>query len=283
MVQALGGTFREETRDKLQSLHDLVRENTERTTEMIQEHRSESANTNLLVAKLVDLVTDLTKKVKPVDSLTRNLGAVMSIVEADRGEKYDTPRLACVLPPWKFEKPEGGLSEREQSPQHWLERLQMWQEGDFKEGKNLFTKEKRVFLICAHTFRLVACGTNGQGYEVISSRKWVKKTIGTISVLVEITCAALGMAAASYAASTLAGELIAEGLDRGQEEVASGIKTQMERWLRQGGGSVEQQQGVSPTQSVGRVASGVTPPECALPSIGLGLTRCSDRGRPGQT
>lgn len=86
--------------------------------------------------------------------------------------ELDTPRFACVLLRWEFEQPEG-LSPDEQSPSNWIRRLKSWQAHDLTVGESNVAKEERLFLVCAHTFRLVPCGKNGQGYG-IRTHRWVR-------------------------------------------------------------------------------------------------------------
>lgn len=101
---------------------------------------------------------------------------LVAMLMAVRREGFDTPRQACVLPPWKFTEAHG-LSEDEQSPEVWLTRLKEWREDDFKEGKGFFKKKKRLFLVCALTHRLVPCGPNGQGYDIQHARTWFRRSI----------------------------------------------------------------------------------------------------------
>lgn len=101
------------------------------------------------------------------------LDFVVAMLMAMRRDGFDTPRQACILPPWKFAKVRG-LSEDEQAPEVWVKRLAEWREDDFKQGKGFFKKKKRLFLVCAHTHRLVPCGSNGQGYDVQLPRIWFR-------------------------------------------------------------------------------------------------------------
>lgn len=84
---------------------------------------------------------------------------------SQRAEKFDTPRLAFVLSPWDFDQ-DVGLSQREQDGATWLSKLEA---GVDKKG--WFKTNMRLFLVCAHTHRLVPCGPLGQGYSVQHVRK----------------------------------------------------------------------------------------------------------------
>lgn len=118
--------------------------------------------------------------------------------EASLAETFDTPRLACLLSPWLFENPLG-LSPAEQDPQSWTRRAQL----DSARNKDWLRKEMRLFLVCARTYRLVPCGLEGQGYLVMEARNWVKRHVGVVRVMVEITSVASGVGAAVRLISNL--------------------------------------------------------------------------------
>lgn len=175
------------------------------------------------VAKLPQLVGHLQHQLEQNQEDVRGwLGEVLeAIVDADAGamkqrefliamlmkvrsEGFDTPRQACVLPPWNFAQPHG-LSEHEQSPKVWKKLLEEWLEDDFKQGKGVIWKNKRLFLLCAHTHRLVPCGPNGQGYDIKQLRTWVRKSISATAFALQVVCSTLAaMAAAPVAAAPLA-------------------------------------------------------------------------------
>lgn len=110
------------------------------------------------------------------DGTMERLDFIVTMLMAVRSDPFDTPRHACILPPWHFSKA-CGLTEDEQMPEVWVRRLQEWQEDDFKEGKAFFKKKKRLFLVCAHTHRLVPCGPNGQGYDIQQTRTWFRMSV----------------------------------------------------------------------------------------------------------
>lgn len=125
---------------------------------------------------------------------------LVAMLMAVRREGYDTPRQACVLPPWSFAGAHG-LSDDEQLPDVWLTRLKEWREDDFKEGKGFFMKKIRLFLVCAHTHRLVPCGPNGQGYDIQQPRTWFRTSIGLATFALQVMCSTL----AAMAVAPLAG------------------------------------------------------------------------------
>lgn len=125
------------------------------------------------------------------DGVMGRLDFVVAMLVEGRREEFDTPRYACVLPPWGFANAHG-LSEDEQKPEVWVKRLEEWQEDDFKEGKGLFKKKKRLFLVCAHTHRLVPCGTNGQGYDIQQPRTWFKKAVSVAAFALQMMFVTLG-------------------------------------------------------------------------------------------
>eukprot|EP00752_Nemacystus_decipiens_P017045 g15262.t1 len=60
------------------------------------------------------------------DGVMGKLDFVVAMLMADRSEEYDTPRQACVLPPWKFAQA-SGLSEKEQMPEGYdIQRHRTW-------------------------------------------------------------------------------------------------------------------------------------------------------------
>lgn len=147
-----------------------------------------------------------------------------------RGEQVDIPRLACILPEWDFELSEG-LTKDEQSaegPKGWKTRLREWEKDGFRDGKKLFTKTKRLFLVCADSYRLVPCGSKGQGYKSCSLRTWAKWATRGASMMLEIFSATLGPMVAARLPSTILGGIAAHGLESAQEKIVSEIQSRME-------------------------------------------------------
>lgn len=127
------------------------------------------------------------------DGVMGRLDFVVAMLTAMRKKGSDIPRRACVLPPWKFAETHG-LSEEEQSPggeEGWVKRLDEWREDDFKEGKGLFKKKKRLFLVCAHTHRLVPCGSKGQGYNIDEPRTWFRMSVSVATFALQVLCTTL--------------------------------------------------------------------------------------------
>lgn len=124
------------------------------------------------------------------DGVMGSLDFIVAMLMAMRREGIDAPRHACVLPPWKFAE-DRGLSEDEQMRETWFKRLEEWQEDDFKGGKRFFMKKKRLFLVCAHTHRLVPCGPNGQGYDLQQPRTWFRMAANVVTFALQVTCAML--------------------------------------------------------------------------------------------
>ena len=124
------------------------------------------------------------------DGVMGKLDFLVAMLMAVRGEGFDTPRQACVLPPWKFAKAHG-LSEEEQSPEVWVKRLQEWLDDDCREGKGFFKKKKRLFLVCAQTRRLVPCGPTGQGYDIEQPRTWFRMSVSAAAFAIQVVCSTL--------------------------------------------------------------------------------------------
>lgn len=118
---------------------------------------------------------------------------VRTVMEETRKERYDTPRLACVLVPWSFSLSQG-LSPEEQDPANWTRRLL---DDGANKSRGWFKKKVQLFLVCADTHRLVPCGPEGHGYKIQQFRTWAKNTFGVLKVMVELTSIVLGASVAS--------------------------------------------------------------------------------------
>lgn len=149
------------------------------------------------------------------DGLMERIDFLIVMQMASRGEEIDTPRRACILPPWDFAKPCGGLSDDEQKPENWVKRLGEWQDDGFKKGKGVFTTDKRLFLVCAQTHRLVACGSAGHGYDLRHARKWVRVVTPVAKFALQVACSTLGamLAAPLSGMSAAAEEAVSAGME----------------------------------------------------------------------
>lgn len=78
------------------------------------------------------LMEDFKRQVDSESKLTRDL---KEMVMADRKKDVDFPSDVCVLPPWEFEKSDGGLTAAEQDPASWQKRRDDWQQSCKKDGK----------------------------------------------------------------------------------------------------------------------------------------------------
>lgn len=172
------------------------------------------------------------------------LDFVKDMAKALRADQFEAPRLACLLPPWGFERSRG-LSPTEQHPQTWKSRVQ---EGIKKKG--FFTKSMRLFLVCAKTYRLVPCGFHGQGYEIEELRDLVKRTFGVVRVIVEFTALTLGLVSAAGLMSNLV-EAIGITSDMLKSEDLVGLVTPYgELAYSKGQRTIEQRQALSPESAV---------------------------------
>lgn len=186
-----------------------------------------------------------------LQSLIWEVEAVRNMVNVQLEGKFDIPRLACILPPWEFEC-EQGLSEDEQSPKRWMHRLSEWEAHDFREGKGLFQKKSRLFMVCAQTHRLVPCGPNGHGYELCSLRKWASMATGAVTAVLEITCATFGAVLAARTTSTIFSQIVTTGAEMVQEGVGTRFPSQLKRYVEYGRARLAEQEGQpvsSPTVS----------------------------------
>lgn len=242
LMRAVRPTYERRTSDKLEELElEVLRMKEEQRLDGSEEARS--------------LLTEMFDKVVSRNGVSTGMETLTRIVKAMRADDFDTPRLACVLPPWEFKLSEG-LSEDEQSRDGWTGRLSKWQENDFKEGKGFFKKKARLFLVCAHTYRLVPCGTKGQGYEICSFRKWVTVAIEVVTVVLEIACATLGTMVAARIPSTVLGNIAGVGAEIVEEGIAPEFYSRCRRFLESSeAGPVEQRGEVTSNTTVSTVDS----------------------------
>lgn len=122
------------------------------------------------------------------DGVTKTLDVVVAMLMAVRGDAFDTPRQACVLP---GDYAPHGLTAELSSPKVWTQRLQEWIASDFKAGKGVWKKKMRLFLVCAHTHELVPCGHDGRGYDVQRFRRWVGVAVDVAKFALQVTCTLL--------------------------------------------------------------------------------------------
>lgn len=185
---------------------------------------------------------------------TRNLEMMEKIefletmIMAQQAEGFDIPRHCCILPPWAFDGIEG-LSPAEQNPLNWMQRLREWQQGS-KEGTGLFTMKTHLFLVCAHTFRLVPCGPKGQGYVIRQMRSWVRGTARLVSLALQMTCATLGALGAAELPSTVIGEAVGAALELTEEAALSELRKQAERMILSNDTPMDQERGVTSPRPV---------------------------------
>ncbi|CAM9180095.1 unnamed protein product, partial [Ectocarpus fasciculatus] len=130
------------------------------------------------------------------DGVMGKLDFLVVMMMAMRRDGFDTPRRACVLPPWVFAQGHG-LSDEEQAPDGWVKRLREWREDDFKQGKGVFKTKMRLFLVCAVTHRLVPCGPNGQGYDIQRPRTWFRMSVSVATFVLQVVSATLAAIAAA--------------------------------------------------------------------------------------
>ena len=161
-------------------LHQLVRDLQQQLGQQHQDVRRWLGGKDLPVTHGIDAD----------DGVIGKIDFLVAMLMAVRSEGFDTPRQACVLPPWKFAEAHG-LSEDEQTPEVWLRRLKEWIEDDCKAGKGYFKKKKRLFLLCAHTHRLVPCGPNGQGYDIEQPRTWFRMSVSAATFALQVVCSTL--------------------------------------------------------------------------------------------
>ncbi|CAM9686810.1 unnamed protein product [Ectocarpus fasciculatus] len=198
------------------------------------------------MARLAQLVTDLQQQLgQHHRDVRQQMGAVdkrlMDIIDADDGvmgrldflvvmmmamrrDGFDTPRRACVLPPWDFALGHG-LSDEEQAPECWVKRLGEWREDDFKQGKGVFKTKMRLFLVCAVTHRLVPCGPNGQGYDIQRPRTWFRMSVSVATFVLQVVCATLAAIAAAPLSG--AGALAEESFSAALGSMESTLEAQL--------------------------------------------------------
>ena len=167
------------------------------------------------------------------DGVMDKLDFIVDMLMAVRSEGFDTPRKACVLPPWKFTEAHG-LSEEEQKPEVWIKRFNEWREDDFKEGKGFLKKKKRLFLVCAQTHRLVPCGPNGQGYDIQQPRTWLRMSVSVATFALQVACSTLAAIAAAPVSG--AGAAAEAAVSAGMEKLGSTLEAQLAELTLDGDG-----------------------------------------------
>ncbi|CBJ29670.1 LRR-GTPase of the ROCO family, putative pseudogene [Ectocarpus siliculosus] len=200
-----------------------------------QQHQDVRERIGAVDTRLVDMID-------ADDGVMGRLDFLVVMMMAMRREGFDTPRRACVLPPWDLAQGRG-LSDEEQAPECWVKRLDQWREDDFKQGKGIFKKKLRLFLVCAATHRLVPCGPDGQGYDIQHPRTWFRMSVSVATFVLQVVCATLAAIAAAplsgagalaeetFSAalgsmeSMLEAQLAGQTLDDGGVDVAAGPQT----------------------------------------------------------
>ncbi|CAN0097652.1 unnamed protein product [Ectocarpus sp. 12 AP-2014] len=167
------------------------------------------------------------------DGVMGRLDFLVVMMMAMRRDGFDTPRRACVLPPWDFTQGHG-LSDEEQAPESWVKRLGEWGEDDFKQGKRVFRTKMRLFLVCAVTHRLVPCGPNGQGYDIQRPRTWFRMSVSVTSFVLQVVSATLAAIAAAPLSG--AGALAEETLSAALGSMESMLEAQLAGLTLDGGG-----------------------------------------------
>ncbi|CAM9593028.1 unnamed protein product [Ectocarpus sp. 13 AM-2016] len=182
-----------------------------------QQHQDIREQIEAVDTRLVDMID-------ADDGVMGRLDFLVVMMMAMRREGFDTPRRACVLPPWDFAQ-DHGLSDQEQAPDFWVKRLGQWQEDDFKQGKGVFKKKMRLFLVCAATHRLVPCGPDGQGYDIQHSRSWFRMSVSVATFVLQVVCATLAAMAAAPLSG--AGALAEETLSAAMGSMESMLEAQL--------------------------------------------------------
>lgn len=175
---------------------------------------------------LIDRVLD---SVEADNGVVSNAEILAHTLRDLRREEIDTPRLACILPAWSFQLPEG-LTPEEQDPSRWKKRLEEWRESEFKRGRATFTRKMRLFLLCAHTYRLVPCGSQGQGYEVRRSRRWLKRTSDVTQFMLQVASGTLRAMKAAGASSPVPPRLVNTGVESAMESMVTKLEARLTRF-----------------------------------------------------
>jgi len=202
--------------------------------ELLLEMRQIKSTIETLQLQQSTMSSEWSQKVNSVmESVVENyvMGPLDFLVEmmmAALRDKISAPRMACVLPPWKFAKSRG-LTEEEMAVERWTQRYIQWQDGYFKEGKGFLKTEMRLFLLCAHSKELVPCGHDGQGYRVVRSRKWVRYTTRLANVLFTLASAALP---GGPVAGAIANTIWTAAVDQAKEKTAVGGEAKLAREIR---------------------------------------------------
>ncbi|CAN0505917.1 unnamed protein product, partial [Laminaria digitata] len=123
-------------------------------------------------------------------------GEMKTILMAAQGDKVETPRQVCILPGHYAQE---GLTDSMRDPLVWKTKRAEFDQGDFEVEKTIFTKNLRLFLVCARTEQLVPCGHDGRGYEVRIIRDRARVVFKIAKGVVEVASATLAAVFAAQA------------------------------------------------------------------------------------
>ncbi|CAN0315441.1 unnamed protein product [Ectocarpus sp. 6 AP-2014] len=209
--------------DEMARLERLV---TDLQQQVGQQHQDVREQIGAVDTRLVDMID-------ADDGVMGRLDFLVVMMMAMRRDGFETPRRACVLPPWNFAQGHG-LSAEEQAPERWVKRLGQWREDDFNQGKGVFKKKMRLFLVCAATHRLVPCGPNGQGYDIQRPRTWFRMSVSVATFVLQVVCATLAAIAAAPLSG--AGALAQETFSTALGSMESMLEAQLARQTLDDGG-----------------------------------------------
>lgn len=188
--------------------------------------------------------TEIKEQRRMEDERQQTINFVVSMLQKIRAEGVDTPRLACVLAPWKFELDQG-LASWEQKPRFWMQHLKA---DNYKRRDSWFIDKSRLFLVCARTHKLVPCGPLGQGYKIHKPREWVRRAISIAKVMLQVTCATFGAIAAAPLGANLVDGVVGAAIDAANQETVSRLQAELEALDAHEDNSVVENLGASPNK-----------------------------------
>ena len=155
-----------------------------------------TAGTERLEAEVGRLAANMPGIMTGVKDAAETQGEIKTMLMAAQGDKVETPRQACIFPGHYAQE---GLTDSMRDPLVWKTKLAEFVQGDFEVEKTNFTKNLRLFLVCARTEQLVPCGHDGKGYEVRIIRERARVAFYVAKAVVEVASATLAAVFAAQA------------------------------------------------------------------------------------
>ncbi|CAN0590663.1 unnamed protein product, partial [Laminaria digitata] len=105
-----------------------------------------TAGTERLEAEVGGVAANMRGVTTGMKDIAETADEIKTMEMAAQGDKVETPRRACVLPGQYAHE---GLTDSMRDPRVWKTKRAEFVQGDFEVEKTNFTKNLRLFLVCA--------------------------------------------------------------------------------------------------------------------------------------